>query len=389
MHAAFVIARKDLRQRLRDRSAILIGLVAPIGVAAIMSFAFGGIGSFHFTLGVVDADHGPVATALVRALGAPGLRDIVTVEKLATRAEAVAAVRDKKVGAALVIPRGFSSAAAAAHPESLTTVSGVDNAEAGSTTTAIASTFVAQLNANRLSVATALAAGSPASAVPRLEQIVSHERIPLTTVLRPLGVHELKAVSYFAPAMAIFFLLFTVSFAARSFFVDRAQGMVERMRAAPVRPVEILAGKALSVFVYGLVSLATIALVTSLAFGADWGSPAAAAALCVALSICVVALTALVIGLARTQRQAEAIASIVVFGLALLGGNFVFIGAAPPLMRTLALGTPNGWALRAFTDLSTSGGGLGAVALPLAAILGFSAVVGVVAAMLAPRAVRS
>ena len=97
----------------------------------------------------------------------------------------------------------------------------------------------------------------------------------------------------------------------------------------------------------------------------------------------VVCLTALVIGLARTQRQAEGIASTVVFGLALLGGNFVFISAVPDVMKRIALFTPNGEALRAFTDLSTTGGALHAVMTPVLAILGFSLVIGLLAALLA------
>jgi ABC-2 type transport system permease protein len=64
---------------------------------------------------------------------------------------------------------------------------------------------------------------------------------------------------------------------------------------------------------------------------------------------------------ARTERQADGFASLLTFGLVLLGGNFVFIGGAPPLVRTLALLTPNGWALRALTDLA--GGAAGPAAL--------------------------
>jgi len=389
VNAAFVIARKDLRQRLRDRSAIVVGLVAPIGIAAVMSLAFRGIDTFHFTLGVVDADRGPLAAALVDSLHQPELAGVVTTRPLPSRTLAIAEVRAKKVAAALVIPAGFSAGAESGHPKALAAVTSVDNALAGNTTESIVSAFTAQLNADRLSVATALASGAAPSDARQLASLAAQLRIPISAVDRPLGARELKPISYFAPAMAIFFLLFMVSFTARSFFVDRSQGMIERMRVAPVRPVEILLGKALSVFVYGVVSLGVIAAVTTAAFGANWGSPVAAAALCVALTLSVVALTALVIGLARTQRQAEAISSILVFGLALLGGNFVFLGAAPPLMRSLALATPNGWALRGFTDLATLGGGIGAVATPLLAVLGITVVVAAVAARLAPRAVRS
>ena len=387
MRNVLVIAGKDLRQRLRDRSALVIGLVAPIAIAALMSVAFRGAETFHFTLGVADADHGPLATALVDVLHQDGLAGVLTTKSLADPAGARAAVRARTVGAALVVPEGFSAAAATGHPKALTVVTDVNNATAGSITSAIASSFVAQLNADRLSVATALAAGAPASEAARLQALATTLRIPLRTVDRPLGAAELKAVSYYSPAMAIFFLLFMIAFTSLSYFVDRDQGMIERIRAAPVRPGAIVLGKALSVLVYGVVSLGVIAVVTSAAFGADWGDPLGAAVLCLALVVSVVALTTLVITLARTQRQAEGIASIVVFGLALLGGNFVFLSAAPPIMRTLALATPNGWALRGLTDLATVGGGLGTVALPVAAILGFSAVVGLVSGWLATKAV--
>ena len=389
MRSALVIARKDLRQRLRDRSALVLGVIAPLGIAALMSFAFKGAETFHFTMGVVDADHGPASAGLLQALGSPGLRQIVTTRLVADTPDARTEVRDKRVDAALVIPAGFSAGLSGGHPKSLSTVTSVNNTVAGAITASIASSFVAQLNADRLSVATALASGASPAQSADLARAAAGLRLPEQVVQRPLGARELKPVSYFSPGMAIFFLLFTISFTARSFFVDRSEGMIERIRAAPVRPVEILAGKALSVLVYGALSLTTIGVITSAAFGADWGSPAAAVLLGLALVVSVVSLTALVIGVSRTQRQADGLSSILVFGLALAGGNFVFISAAPPFMRHLALLTPNGWAMRGFTDLATIGGGIGTVAVPIAAILSISAVVGAIAAWLAPGAVKA
>lgn len=389
MPASLVIAAKDLRQRLRDRSAIVIGLIAPIAIAALMSLALRGMDSFHYTLGVVDADRGPVAAGLIETLQQPALHDIVTVRVLPSESVAAQQVKGKKVAAALVIPAGFSSAASGTAGAGLKTLGSVNNTIAASVTESIASSFVAQINADRLSVATAVAAGAPPSALPNLVVAASKLHLPEQLVERPLGAHPVKAVSYMAPAMAIFFLFFSISFTARSFFVDRAQGMIERMRASPIHPLEILLGKALSVFVFGAVSLAAIALITSALFGASWGSPLAAAAVCLAMVISVVCLTALVIGLSRTQRQAEGISSAVIFVLALLGGNFTFISVAPSIMRRLALFTPNGWALRAFTDLSTTGGGMRTALVPVLAILAFSAVAGTAAVLLARRAVTS
>ncbi|MGA3353065.1 MAG: ABC transporter permease [Acidimicrobiales bacterium] len=389
MRTAFAIARKDLRQRIRDRSAFVVGVIAPVLIAGLMSLAFNGLNSFHFTLGLVELDHGPVAAQLVKALDAPLLEQVITVTRVGSTALARSEIKHGDLGAALVIPAEFSTAVTGEHPEALTTITSNQGTVPGDVTQSIVSSFAAQLNADRLAFATAIAAGAPRSDTSQLIGLVARLRIPLQAVERPVGAHELKVISYYSPGMAIFFLLFTISYTARSFFVDRSQGLIERMRAAPVRPVEILLGKAMSVFVYGVVSLATIGVVTSAAFGADWGAPLPAALVGLALVISVICLTALVIGIARTQRQAEGVASIIVFALALLGGNFFLISGAPSTIKHLALLTPNGWAIRGFTDLATIGGGFTTIVEPVVAILAFSAVVGAVALSLARRAVSS
>jgi ABC-2 type transport system permease protein len=66
----------------------------------------------------------------------------------------------------------------------------------------------------------------------------------------------------------------------------------------------------------------------------------------------------------------------------------VFVSVTPPIMQRLALLTPNGWALRGYTDLATTGGGLAIVAVPIVAILVYTLVVAAAATALAPRALR-
>jgi ABC-2 type transport system permease protein len=386
MAAVWTIARKDLRQRFRDRSAIVLGFVAPVVIAALMSFAFQGTSRFHFELLVVDHDHGPVATALMRGLAVPQIRAVLTARTASSDAAARAAVHARRAGAALVIPAGFSYAAESGAAVPLRVMTSIDQQLDGQVAQSVASSFVAQINADRLSVETALRSGAPAARTSSLIVDAERLRLPEVVASQSIGKHPLSAISYYAPGMAIFFVLFAVGFGSRSFFTERREGTLDRMTAAPISPTVILAGKALSVFVFGIASLATMALVTSAIFGASWGPTPAAALLCVTMALAVVPLTALVITLARTERQAEGMASIVVFGLALLGGNFVFVSAEPAMMRRLALVTPNGWALRGFTDLST-GAGSWAVVKPVVAITGISFVLGAIAASLARRTV--
>src|SRR6516164_48847 len=110
MRGAFVIAAKDIRLRIRDRSAIVLAFVAPLAIASLMSFAFRGADSFHMTIAVADADHGPVAAAMLTALDSPDLRSIMTVHHVADADAARRAVDNRDVAAAIVIPPGFSNA---------------------------------------------------------------------------------------------------------------------------------------------------------------------------------------------------------------------------------------------------------------------------------------
>ena len=384
------IAAKDLRLRVRDRSAIVLGFVAPILIATVMSFAFKATESFHMTVVVFDADHAALGTTLLDALRSDELADVVTVRTSPTVARARALVRDGAVAAGLVIPAGFTASMAGDEPSGLQVLTSVDTPLAGQVTRSIAASFAAQLDADRLAVTTAIDAdptlATGGDGLAGLVAAAARDRLPISVAERSGGARPLKAVSYFAPAMGIFFLFFAVGFTARGWFAEARAGTLQRMAAATtVR--QILIGKAISVFVYGAASLTTMAVLTTVVFGADWGGFGPAAVLIAAMSCSVVSLTALVIVVARTEQQAEGLASIIVFGLALLGGNFVFVSTAPPLLRRLALFTPNGWALRGFVDLATGPHSMSAVWAPLGGIAAFTAAVVAVTAALSRRMV--
>ena len=378
MSALLAIALKDLRQRLRDRSAILIGVIAPIAIAALISVAFASTGSFHADVAVVDLDGGPVAAGFTTFVKGPDLASLLTVKPVTSEADARAKVASGDLSAAFVIPRGYSAAVTAGSARPITVLASVDSTVAEQVARSLAQSFTAQIEAVGLSVQSAVRAGAPHSSAAALATEASATRLPEQVVTRPAGTRTLTGTSYYAPAMGIFFMFFTIGYGARGFFLERTGGTLARLTASPIGPGAILAGKSLATFVYGVASLGTVAVVTTLVFDAHWGPPLVVLALIVALSLTMVALTALVITIARTERQADGFASLLTFGLVLLGGNFIFLGGAPPLVRTLALLTPNGWALRAFTDLA-GGADWTAALVPLMAILAFALSAAVVA----------
>ena len=155
----------------------------------------------------------------------------------------------------------------------------------------------------------------------------------------------------------------------------------------PIAPRAIVAGKTLSVFVLGLASFLTVYAVTAMFFDANWGPPAAVVAVIVATTAAVAALSVLVTSLARTDAQAEGYTSILTFGLALLGGNFVTPGAAPELLQSLSRLTPNGWALGAFTDLAAGQADLGDVTTTIAVLAAIALAAGTVGLTLTDKQV--
>lgn len=388
MPPVVVIALKDLRQRLRDRSALVLGFIAPLAVAWLVSAAFGSVSSFHMEVGVVDRDRGEVAAAFQTFLRSPELSGLLTVTTVATEAEARAQVEDGTLSAAYVVPEGFTAAVTSGSGLPVTVLGSVDASVAARVARSLASSYTAQIEAVRLSVATAVDAGAPHTKASELATAAAALRPPETLMPQSSSLRPLDTISYYAPAMGIFFMLFAIGFGSRGFFLERSGGTMERLVAAPISPGTVILGKSLATFVYGVASLGTVALVTTLVFDAYWGPPLAVAALVVALGLTLVGLTALVIAVARTERQAEGLSSMLTFGLVLLGGNFIFISAAPPLLRTLSLLTPNGWALRAFTDLA-GGADWTAVVTPVLVLLGVALVTSAAAVALRRRVLTS
>ena len=392
LRTALLVAGKDLRQRLRDRSALVIAFVAPFVLASIIGLAFGGDDAFKATYAVADADKGPVATGFTDGvLASPGLRDLVTVRQV-DAGEARALVDRGDADAAFLLPAGFSASVQRGGAATITVLESGENPIAGQVARSLVDAYAAELAATQLAVRTALdTAGSPPTAaeVQRLGERAAAGRLPVGLAEGQVGGRTIEAANYFGPSMAIFFLFFTVSFGARSILAERRQGTMRRLLASAASPGGVVAGKALAAFVLGTASVLVMWLATTLVFGADWGDPVAVVALTVSSVLSAIGVTALVITLARTDEQAEGYSSLVVFTLALLGGNFVYLAQLPELLQRVSLLTPNGWALRGFVDLVADGGGLATVAAPVAVTLGVGLVTGGLALYRARRMVAA
>jgi ABC-2 type transport system permease protein len=364
LRGARLVAGLQLRRRIRDRSALLQGIVAPIVLAVIITTAFGGGRSFSTTIGVVDLDGGRLGDSLVSGPASPidatvddGSDSNVELIAFANRATAEAAIDDGDVPAAIVIPAGFAASLAGDTSQSGPLAIGVlvdpGRQLPSDVAIAIATELAAGVDATRIAVTTAVTADPSLAGSPGPDALVAEaaDLAPPVTLGASAFGEGFDPITYFAPSMAILFAFLTLGAGARTLIVERREGTLARIRSTPISDRSILTGVTASVVLIGLVSFLVIWLVTAVALGADWGDPLGVLVVILATVVAVAGISTLVSGLARTEAQADGISSVLAFGFALIGGGFVSPGDLPDSLARIALITPNRWALDAFAEL--------------------------------------
>ena len=377
MHAAWLICAKDLKARLRDRSALLIGIVVPLALAFIFNVIFSGISgsSGVISLGVVDADHGAASQAFTQqVLPAVKSSGLITVHTEATADRARALAADGTLDAVIVIPAGFSSRVQAGQPASMQVIGNVDAGISAQVARSITQAYADELNRVRLSVATVVASRGGAGDTQALAAQAAATATPVAVGDVSAQTKQLDTKSFFAAGMAVFFLFFTVQFGVTSLLEERSEGTLARLLAAPIGHGSILGGKLLVSFLLGVISMGVLVVATSLLFGAHWGNPLGVAVLIVAAIAAAMGIMALIATLAKNAEQAANWQSVVAVVLGLLGGTFFPVSQAPGVLSTLTFVAPQAWFLRGLGDLR--GGSLGVVWVPVLAMLGFAVVTG-------------
>jgi len=360
---ALLIAGNDLRRRVRDRSLLIQGILAPIALGLIVGLAFGGGVTFTARIGIADADGTPASTqisdAVVATTTAPGSRANdgggtapTLVFEAVPAAEVRRAVADGTVDAAIVLPDGLAQALDTGAPVTFQVIGHPDRVLSSSVAESVAESVAGQIAATRLAVATTVVvAGRSGRTFDRAAIAQAARGVTSRLEIAPRDVRsDFSVISYFAPAMGMLFLFFILGAGARSVVIERREGTLQRIRAAPVSTDAVLVGKTLGVFVLGAVSLGTVWAVTSLVFGVDWGNPLGVAAVLIAVVVSIAGIALLLTGLARTENQADAVTTITALTLTVVGGSFFF--GAGGVVAAVKPFTPNGRAMLALTELA-------------------------------------
>jgi ABC-2 type transport system permease protein len=209
----------------------------------------------------------------------------------------------------------------------------------------------------------------------------------LIQVARRTGTAEpdddFNLLSFFAPAMAVFFLMYTVTQGGRSILQERYDGTLPRMLVAPATAAQILGGKVAGIFLSGVAQVGVLILACTIFFGLRWGAPLGVLLLVIFVAAAATGWGLLIASLSTTPNQISSVGTALMLIFGILGGSFANLQGSP-LLQTLGKITPNAWAQDGFVTLAT-GGNAADLLIPLLALLIMAAVLFVAAALIFQR----
>jgi ABC-2 type transport system permease protein len=216
------------------------------------------------------------------------------------------------------------------------------------------------------------------------EEQTESNAITLKTNNECAAAVEFDLLSYFAPGIALMFLMYTVSYGGRSILAERAGGTLPRLMISPTQIVQLLGGKVLGIFFMGVAPVGILILASAVLFQVKWGDPIGIAVLIPAAVFGATGWGMLITAFAHTPTQVANTGTIVMLIFSILGGSFINLENFPPFIQTISKITPNAWGLDGFTTLAL-GGTLKNLTEPITALLIMGTVLFGVAAVIFNR----
>lgn len=400
----------------RDRYALVLAFLVPIAFFSILALVFRGRGGETLPavrVAVLDDDRTAASARLLRALGdEPGLTvETHTADPGRAGETAAAIVRRGDAPAALVIPAGFGERLGrfpaatltvdlftdrAADPVAPHVVGGLVQravvvAAPDDLVRAMARWFEEESGplapAQRdlvEEIATSVGGtGRGASAGPAPTPF----QIELTDVHAEAGGERRSVVSYYAAAIGVMFLLFTMTTATRGLVQEAEGGTLERLLTTELTMGRLLLARWVFATAVGCVQLAVMFLWGWAAFGLDLFAPGhlVGTAVMTLAAAAAAATFGLVLGtLCRSTTQLQGLSTVVILLMSALGGSMVPRYLMPEAMQRVGLLTFNAWAVAGYEKVLWRDAPLTAL-WPELALLAGSTVAGLVIARLLAR----
>jgi ABC-2 type transport system permease protein len=403
---ALIIARKDIRILYSDRNLMLILFAAPLALTLIIGAAFSGFGNSgsdtpisHIPVAVVNMDtganiftqklnYGDIITQII--VPAPGmtpdpantLQTLFDAKQMSSEADARALVDQGKLTAAILIPANFSQSLNPVNAKIAPTTITVYRDAGASTTAGIVSIVIHSLVntvvGSDIAIFTAKDVVTAGKASPALLSQLANvytaadkqfrEAVPIKLINQTVGIVKTSQpvsnnpLSYFAPAVAIFFVTFTAAGGATSLIDEKNTWTLQRMLTSPTSRATVLVGKLGGTYLNGLIQLTLLIIFTTLIgpilgdTGSVWGTNFVGLIVVMLASVAAATgLGMLIAGVARSAQQADVFGNALLIIMGLLGGAFFDITTLGGPFSFLSRLTLNYWGTSSFKTLAQGG----------------------------------
>jgi ABC-2 type transport system permease protein len=413
MKKLLLIGIKDLKLMFRDRAALTFMLLAPflltIGMGFVTGrFSGGSTGISDIPVVIVNLDNDQLGDALVDVFNSEDLAELMEPTASSDPEAARQLIDSDQASAAIIIPKGFTQSIIPAEgtmldpnyiqPEDVQIEVYVNPSRptGAGIVKAIVDEFVSRVEEGRTSGMTSIvglmqnglldmqnAEGEARALFENVDQTES-TAITLKTDKEGAEAVEFDLLAYFAPGMALMFLMYTVSYGGRSILAERSQGTLPRLMISPTHTAQVLGGKVLGIFFMGVAQVGILIVASAVFFQVKWGDPLGMTALILAAVFGAAGWGMLITAMARTPAQVGSTGSAIMLIFGILGGSFINLEQLPPFMQVISKITPNAWGLDGFTTLAL-GGTLKNLTEPITALLIMGAVLFGIAVVLFNR----
>ena len=181
--------------------------------------------------------------------------------------------------------------------------------------------------------------------------------------------------------LVMYLMMNLLIFGGATVAAERRNGVIKRLMVHPVTRLELVMGKIYGLMLLGVVQIVFFLAVGKFLFHVNLGANLPAVTLTLLVFAWVAGSLGVLVGsLVAEHDRVAGICVLASLLMAALGGCWWPLEIGPPVMKTIALCLPTGWALEALHQLISFGSGFDAVLLPLAVLVGFGAVANLLAA---------
>ncbi len=320
MRRTSAVMHRELIERLRDRRTLTLILSIPLIQLLLFAYAVK-LTAYNLPTVVADMSLDTYSRALIGALSTSGYFAIKAY--VASEDEVLHAIDNGTARAGVVIPPGFAANVERGQAQTLVILDGSDSFSVQSgymAAVAVAQAFSAKLIAQKVN------------------RLGGHlEMQPIKASTRVLYNPNRADLVFVMPGLiAMLLQVLAVNMTAQSIVRDYELGTIEQIMATPVRPLELVIGKLTPNILFMIIDQLIITLVGVFWFGVPFrGSPWSLMGLSFLFICSGLGLGLLISSAARTQKEAEQLAALLMLLSLLLTGYIYPRRPMPAVVRAV------------------------------------------------------